>query len=336
MRILLADDNDGSRTSVADFLRKIGYEVDEYKDGYSALKGFLVNNYDMVLSDIKMPNMTGIELLKAISASPYKNDVDVVLFTGHGDLDFAIQALRLGAYDYLLKPLNIKELVEVTERVAKRRNEERKKINIMFLHNNSLFCEGLKYIFSRSNKFNLIGEAETFGKALNLLQTVKVDALLIDMDQFRNDTEKYCKEIKEKFPRLNIILLYSHDGLLSKGMKECCNLWINKDTDANNITYMLEQIEKGKEVANFVVSNAVTDEKKEKLQRLTSKEYQVLALLVQGLTNKEIAEKMFISQSTVRTYVSKILEKLEAPNRAAAAAYGARYIKPSEQADLEK
>lgn len=53
MKILIADDNDNSRVSVANFLRKIGYEVDEYKDGYSALRGFLVNNYGMVLSDIK-------------------------------------------------------------------------------------------------------------------------------------------------------------------------------------------------------------------------------------------------------------------------------------------
>ncbi len=330
MKILIADDNDNSRVSVANFLRKIGYEVDEYKDGYSALRGFLVNNYGMVLSDIKMPNMTGIDLLKAISASPYRNDVDVVLFTGHGDLEYAIQALRLGAYDYLLKPLNIKELIEVTERVAMRRKKERKNINILLLHNNSLFGEGLKYIFTRSNKFNLIGEAETFGKALNILETVRVDALIIDLDQFWNDTTGYCKIIKDKFPGLKIILLYSQENLLSNHMKECSSLCIYKDTEAQNITYLLEQIEKGNDVPNYHAPSIVSDEREERLGKLTSKEHQVLTLLAQGLTNKEIAEKLFISQSTVRTYVSKILEKLETPNRAAAAAYGARYIKISE------
>ena len=138
MKILLADDNLSSRVSVADFLRKIGYQVDEYEDGYSALKGFLVNEYGMVLTDIKMPNMTGLELLKSISASPYWNNVDVVLFTGYGDLDSAIQALRL-VLMIIFKALRCKKK-GVTKRVAKREIIIIK-VNILLLHNNSFLVK---------------------------------------------------------------------------------------------------------------------------------------------------------------------------------------------------
>ncbi|MGI6225562.1 MAG: response regulator, partial [Peptococcales bacterium] len=219
MKILLADDNLSSRVSVADFLRKIGCQVDEYEDGYSALKGFLVNEYGMVLTDIKMPNMTGLELLKSISASPYWNNVDVVLFTGYGDLDSAIQALRLGAYDYLLKPLDVKELAEVTKRVAKRRNNNHKKINILLLHNNSLFGEGLKYIFAKSNKFKFIGEEETFEKIIIKLETSSIDILLIDLEYLKLEKGNFCKTIKSRFPNLNIVLLYSQESSIFESIK---------------------------------------------------------------------------------------------------------------------
>jgi len=74
----------------------------------------------MVLSDLKMPGLSGIELLRALSSFAVGQDFDVVLLTGHGDMESAIEALRAGAYDYLLKPVNVEELAAVTERVAER------------------------------------------------------------------------------------------------------------------------------------------------------------------------------------------------------------------------
>jgi DNA-binding NtrC family response regulator len=71
----------------------------------------------MVLSDIKMPKLSGIELLRRIVSLP-GHKTDVVLFTGHGDMGTAIEALRAGAYDYLLKPINVAELAAITNRIA--------------------------------------------------------------------------------------------------------------------------------------------------------------------------------------------------------------------------
>lgn len=118
MKILLVDDDRRSRYSAGKFLKRLGHEVTECNDGESALRAYNQECYPMVLSDIKMPGITGIELLKSIKKLPSARMTDVVLFTGYGDMESAIMALRAGAYDYLLKPVNAEELAAVTERIA--------------------------------------------------------------------------------------------------------------------------------------------------------------------------------------------------------------------------
>lgn len=117
MNILLVDDDARSRAGVAKFLCEMGHHVTECCNGEEALATYAAGSFPMVLSDIKMPKLSGIELLSHITALSGKQ-ADVVLFTGHGDMETAIQALRAGAYDYLLKPINVEELAKITDRIA--------------------------------------------------------------------------------------------------------------------------------------------------------------------------------------------------------------------------
>ena len=118
MKILLADDDLDSRTAVAEFLRESGYEVTEANHGNEALALYKAGQYEMVLSDLRMPRLSGIGLLKELRKLDRKPAPDVVLFTGQGDMESAIEALRLGAYDFVLKPLNVEELAALVGRIA--------------------------------------------------------------------------------------------------------------------------------------------------------------------------------------------------------------------------
>lgn len=117
MNILLVDDDARSRAGVAKFLREMGHHVTECADGEEALAVYSDGDFPMVMTDIRMPRMSGLDLLRRISSLPGKK-TDVVLFTGHGDMRTAIEALRAGAYDYLLKPINVEELAAITDRIA--------------------------------------------------------------------------------------------------------------------------------------------------------------------------------------------------------------------------
>jgi DNA-binding NtrC family response regulator len=117
VKILLADDEEDSRSSVADFLREAGHEVIEAKNGAEALSVYKAGIFEMVMSDLRMPRLSGIGLLKEIRRIDRSPAPDVVLFTGQGDMESAIEALHLGAYDFVLKPLNVNELAALTSRI---------------------------------------------------------------------------------------------------------------------------------------------------------------------------------------------------------------------------
>lgn len=118
MNILLVDDEQNSRAAVSKFLSKLGHKVKECGSGEEAITQYHLDDYPLVLSDIKMPGISGIELLKKIKATEASWKTDVVLFTGHGNMESAIAALRAGAYDYLLKPVSADELATVADRIS--------------------------------------------------------------------------------------------------------------------------------------------------------------------------------------------------------------------------
>lgn len=118
MRILLVDDDAATRASLAEYLTLLGHAATPCPDAASALALCRDHAFELVLSDIQMPGKTGIELVRDVRALPCAGAPDVVLYTGHADLELAIGALRAGAYDYLTKPINLEELRAVLVRVA--------------------------------------------------------------------------------------------------------------------------------------------------------------------------------------------------------------------------
>ncbi|MGE0320808.1 MAG: sigma-54-dependent transcriptional regulator [Polyangiaceae bacterium] len=122
-RILVVDDEANARTALAELLKEEGYSVETAADGFKALSKFEEGHPDLVLTDLKMPGMDGVELLQKVRhADP---DVEVVVMTAFGAVDTAVQAMRSGATDYLTKPLNMDELVLVLERALERRRLRR-------------------------------------------------------------------------------------------------------------------------------------------------------------------------------------------------------------------
>ena len=118
-RILVVDDEAVIRDILADFLAMEGFEVRTAPDGAAALAELTGSPYDLVLSDLKMPNMGGIELLDAIAA--HAPQVVTIIMTGFGTVETAIDAMKRGAYDYIMKPFKMEEVVHTVRRGLERR-----------------------------------------------------------------------------------------------------------------------------------------------------------------------------------------------------------------------
>lgn len=118
-RVLVVDDEKVIREILADFLSMEGFFVRTAEDGSAALVELSRHHYDLVLSDLKMPNMGGLELLAAISK--HAPNVVTVIMTGFGTVETAIDAMKRGAYDYILKPFKVEEVVHTIRRGLEKR-----------------------------------------------------------------------------------------------------------------------------------------------------------------------------------------------------------------------
>jgi DNA-binding response OmpR family regulator len=119
--VLVVDDEATMRRSLADILRLEGYRVQTALSGEEAILRIKEEFYDLILLDLKMPGIGGIEVLKFISEN--SPDSQVILLTAHGSLESAIDALRLGAQDYLLKPSSPETILASVSRALKLRIE---------------------------------------------------------------------------------------------------------------------------------------------------------------------------------------------------------------------
>ncbi|MDZ7374531.1 MAG: ATP-binding protein [candidate division KSB1 bacterium] len=112
--VLIADDEESIRTICARFLSSQGYEADTASDGTEALAKLLDRDYDIVLTDVKMPGLDGVELVeKGKAEKPY---VEFIVMTAYASVDIAVKAMKCGAYDFLLKPLDLDQLGLTVER----------------------------------------------------------------------------------------------------------------------------------------------------------------------------------------------------------------------------
>jgi len=112
-RILVVDDEPSIRRTLTHLFTRMGYQAAQAASGQEALEQIAQARFDLVILDIKMPDMDGTEVLKA--ARPIAPDTVFILLTAHGALDSAIVAIRHGAFDYLLKPSPVQEIVRAVE-----------------------------------------------------------------------------------------------------------------------------------------------------------------------------------------------------------------------------
>lgn len=107
--ILIIDEEKAIRKTLTEILSFEGYKIDEAADGEEGLKRFSEKNYDLVLCDIKMPKLDGIEFLER--AKMVHPDVPIIMISGHGNIDTAVEAVKKGAFDYISKPPDLNRLL---------------------------------------------------------------------------------------------------------------------------------------------------------------------------------------------------------------------------------
>lgn len=121
-KLLIIDDERGIRNTLREILADEGHEVEVAENGKQGLEMAQAKAYDLIFSDIKMPEMDGLEVLKALKEGEEPVETPVVMISGHGDVETAVQALKMGAYDFLLKPLDLNRILITTKNALESKN----------------------------------------------------------------------------------------------------------------------------------------------------------------------------------------------------------------------
>jgi UDP-3-O-acyl N-acetylglucosamine deacetylase len=135
-RVLIVDDEKNIVSSLRDILNDEGYEVSVANDGLGALKMIQSDPPDLVLLDIWLPGMDGIEVLKTVKT--YHPEIEVLIMSGHGTIDTAVQATKLGAFDFIEKPFSLDVLTETVENVFKEKKSHQRALEVNLLNQKDL------------------------------------------------------------------------------------------------------------------------------------------------------------------------------------------------------
>ena len=158
LKVLLIDDDTSLREIIKDVLEMNGYKVIEASDGLEGFEKFKNENVDIIVTDLMMDNLNGIDFIKKIK-SEYQDIPPIILMTGYGSVESVIEAFKLGIKDYIIKPFKISLLLNVIERVLKQASIERENLQlkeVISLYtasekiNNSIYLDEIGKIFVES------------------------------------------------------------------------------------------------------------------------------------------------------------------------------------------
>lgn len=208
-------------------------------------------------------------------------------------------------------------------------------IRIMLVDDHEVVRLGMKSLLERHPTFDVVAEASTADEAVQKALAHEPDIVLMDIRLSGSSGIEACQKITEQLSDTKVVMLtsYADDELLFSAIRAGAVGYVLKQIGSGELIESIEAAARGEATLDPSLTQRVFNEVRRAIQNeeqaafgeLTPQEMQVLALIAEGKTNREIAGALFLSEGTVRNYVSSILSKLAVSNRAEAAAYAVQH-----------
>jgi len=205
-------------------------------------------------------------------------------------------------------------------------------IKVAIADDHSLVRQGLRRYLETAEGIEVVGEAANGVELLALLEETSPEIALVDIRMPEMDGLEAARQIRERFPKVGVIMLSAYDDrqFVVEAVRSGARGYVLKARDAEHLIQTVRLVATGNMVIDPQLVVALAEELSDAKERdrradtLTAREVEVLQLLAFGHTNKNIAEKLFISPDTVKTHLEHIFEKLGASDRTAAVAEALR------------
>ncbi len=202
-----------------------------------------------------------------------------------------------------------------------------KKIKVLIADDHEILRYGISTFLSSADNIEIVGEASSGEECIELFKEKKPDVCVLDISMPDKDGIETTKAIREIDPNVKVLILSMHIDkvLLDKVLEAGINGYLLKDTEKTEILHGIESIAKGQQVFSSPISELITKSYltggKTPHDSITSRELEVLQLIVEGYSSKLIADKLDISPRTVDTHRGNIMQKLNIPNAAGLVRY---------------
>ena len=213
-----------------------------------------------------------------------------------------------------------------------------RQLRLLVVDDHEVVRQGLVALLDRRDRFQVVAEAGTVEEALEATRRFHPDLVVMDVRLPDGSGIEACREIRAEFPLTRVVMLTSYpdeEAVLSAIIAGASG-YLLKQIRARDLVSALESVGRGESLLDPAVTEKVLDRVRriasgtyqDELAQLTAQEQKILMLVAEGKTNKEIASEVFLSDKTVKNYVSSILSKLNLERRAQAAAFVARHRPP--------
>ncbi|MGG0444013.1 response regulator transcription factor [Bacillus mycoides] len=211
-------------------------------------------------------------------------------------------------------------------------------IRIMIVDDQSLIRDGLAMILNLRPELEVVGTASDGDEVVQKVKQLQPEIILMDIRMPRMNGVEGTRLVREKFPYIKVLMLttFSDSELIFEALEQGASGYLLKDMETDAIAQAILTVHSGGVVLPQDITAQIIEELKktkvavecnppEQLKQLTEREVDVLRAIGLGLNNKEIAEKLFITEGTVKNHVFNLISKLELRDRTQAAIYAVRY-----------
>ena len=205
-------------------------------------------------------------------------------------------------------------------------------VRVLILDDHELVRIGLRRLIEEHDDLVLVGEASSGAEALGLLATVRADVAVLDVRLPDAGGVEVCREVRSRHPEVQCLMLTAaaDESTLFGAIMAGAAGYVLKQSAGTTLIDAIRSVARGESQLDPSVTRPILDRLRsgsqddELLHRLTPQERRILNMIAEGRTNREIAERMYLAEKTVKNYVSSMLTKLGMQRRSQAAAYAAR------------
>jgi DNA-binding NarL/FixJ family response regulator len=197
-------------------------------------------------------------------------------------------------------------------------------IRVLLVDDHKIFTEGVASILCHEPDLEIVGECQKAEQVKHFLETNEIDVVLLDINLGEESGLDVCKYIVDKYPKVRVLAMsmYNDESFITRMLKNGASGYILKNTGADEVINAIRTVYKGesyhcKEITDIIM-RGLSRQKTQELNlyqlRITRREKEVLALIANGKTSKEMAQELFISEKTVETHRSNLLSKFDVKN----------------------